>query len=42
MSSELILISPVMTKLSETRREERKLRSVVLPEPEGPKIAVKL
>ena len=40
--SELILISPVMVKLSETSREERKLRRVVLPEPEGPKIAVKL
>ena len=40
--SELILISPLMVKLSDTSREERKLRRVVLPEPEGPKMAVKL
>ena len=42
MTSELILISPVMVKFSDTSREERKLRRVVLPEPDGPKIAVKL
>lgn len=31
-----------MVKLSDTRRDERKLRRVVLPEPDGPKIAVKV
>jgi len=32
----------MMVKLSDTRREERKFKRVVLPLPDGPKIAVKL
>ncbi len=31
-----------MVKLSDIRREDRKLSNVVLPEPDGPRMAVKL
>lgn len=39
---ELILTSPVMVRLSDTRREDKKFNKVVLPLPDGPKMAVKL
>jgi len=39
---EFILIYPEMVKLSETSLDERKFNNVVLPEPDGPKMAVKL
>lgn len=31
-----------MVRLSETRRDDKKFSRVVLPEPDGPRIAVKL
>lgn len=39
---ELIWTSPVMVKLSETSLDDRKFNKVVLPEPDGPSMAVKL
>lgn len=37
----LILYFPSKTRLSDMRRPARKLRNVVFPDPDGPKIAVK-
>ena len=39
---EFILIYPAIVKLSDTSRDDKKLSNVVLPEPDGPRIAVKL